>query len=144
MRQRALCELVGAILAVPRPHPVRVGVDGPDAAGKTTLAHELAEHLRASGRPVVRAGVDGFHRPRADRYRRGRDSAIGCYEDTYDNGALRRVLLEPLGPGGDRRYRTEVFDHTTDTPVSATVRLAPTDAVLLVDGVFLQRPELVP
>jgi uridine kinase len=133
---------MGEILGLPRPHPVRIAVDGPDAAGKTTLADELAERLRARGRHVVRAGVDGFHRPRAERYRRGRDSAVGCYEDTYDLDALRRVLLDPLGPRGDRRYRVEVFDHTTDAPVSAPLLRAPTDAVVLVDGVFLQRPEL--
>lgn len=142
MRQRALYELVGAIARVVRSHPVRVAVDGPDAAGKTTLADELAELLRAEGRHVVRAGVDGFHRPRAERYRRGRDSVVGCYEDTYDLDAVRRVLLDPLGPGGDRHYRTAVFDHTTDTAVSVPAERAPADAVLLVDGVFLQRPEL--
>jgi uridine kinase len=47
-------------------HPVRVAIDGPDAAGKTTFADELVEPLEARGRPVIRASIDGWHRPRAD------------------------------------------------------------------------------
>ena len=51
----------------------------------------------------------------ARRHRQGRESAIGYYEDAYDFGALARELLEPLGPAGNRRYRTSVIDLGTDT-----------------------------
>lgn len=47
-----------------RTHPLRVlrvAIDGPDAAGKTTLADDLAAHLTGRGRPVIRASVDDFH-----------------------------------------------------------------------------------
>lgn len=56
--------------------------------------------------------------------------------------AGRRAVLEPLGPGGDRRYRAAVFDHRTDRAVHPPVRTAPPEAVLLFDGVFLLRTEL--
>jgi uridine kinase len=52
------------------------------------------------------------------------------------------VLLEPLGPGGDRRYRAAYFHGWRDAPIDSPERLAPRDAVLLVDGVFLLRPEI--
>jgi uridine kinase len=123
-------------------HPERVAVDGPDAAGKTTLADELAEALEPVGREVIRASIDGFHRPRDERYRRGADSPRGYYEDSFDFDALRRVLLDPLGPGGDRGYCSAVFDFRTDSPVEEPVRIASEDAVLVFDGVFLLRPEL--
>jgi uridine kinase len=139
----ALLERLAALIdAVERPHPVRVAIDGPDAAGKTTLADELAGLLRRHGRAVVRASIDGFHRPREERYRRGRDSPLGYYEDSFDYDTLRRCLLEPLGPGGTLRYRTAVFDVRTDSPQPATETVAPRDAVLLLDGIFLLRPEL--
>jgi uridine kinase len=134
--------LAGLICTVRRPHPVRVAFDGPDTAGKTTLADEVAPAVRARGRQVVRASVDGFHRPRAQRYRLGPDSAEGYYQDSFDHETLRAALLEPLGPGGDRRYRSAAFDHRTDAPVAAPVGVAAPDAVLLFDGVFLLRPEL--
>jgi uridine kinase len=52
------------------------------------------------------------------------------------------VLLDPLGPGGDRRFRQAVYDKVTDTARSEPVRTAPAGAVLLFDGVFLLRQEL--
>ncbi len=123
--------------------PVRVAIDGPDGAGKTTLADELAPLVQRLGRPAIRASIDGFHRPRAERLLRGDESPEGYYADSFDYDALRSVLLEPLGPGGTRRYRTAVFDHRTDAPVHGPQREAPPDAVLLPDAVFLLRPELV-
>jgi uridine kinase len=119
-----------------------VAVDGPDAAGKTTLADELAEHLRGRREEVIRVGIDGFHRPRTVRLRRGSLSPEGYYHDSFDYDAVRRVVLGPLGPGGDRRYRTGVFDYRTDQGVDEPARLAPETAVLLFDGVFMLRPEL--
>ncbi|MFI6789143.1 hypothetical protein ACIBG4_17635 [Nonomuraea sp. NPDC050383] len=76
--------LAEATESVTTTHPLRVAIDGPPAAGKTTLADELAAVLRAQG-----------------------------------------------------------HDIDTDTPLSPPVTTAPADAVLLFDGVFLLRPELI-
>ncbi|TNH26597.1 uridylate kinase [Micromonospora orduensis] len=137
---RRLADAVGSVAAA---HPTRVAVDGPPATGKTTLADELAVVLREQGRDVIRATIDDFLLPRAQRYPRGEYSAEGCYHDTHDRDALNRVLLDPLGPGGDRRFQPAVYDHTTDAVLSPPVTSAPADAVLLFDGVFLMRPELI-
>lgn len=135
-----LAEAVGAIAGA---HPTRVAVDGPPAAGKTTLADELAVVLREQGRHVIRATIDDFLFPRAQRYPRGEYSAEGCYYDTHDYDALNRVLLDPLGPGGDRLFQSAVYDRTADAVLSPPVTAAPAGAVLLFDGVFLLRPELI-
>jgi uridine kinase len=142
-RGALLDRLAQMIEAAQLPHPVRVAVDGPDAAGKTTLANELAAVLTERRRNVVRASIDGFHRPRAERYLRGEDSPEGYYEDSFDYAALEEKLLDPLGPGGDRVVRTAVFDHRADAPMLAPRTTVQADAILLVDGVFLPRPELV-
>ncbi|WP_235183197.1 nucleoside/nucleotide kinase family protein [Deinococcus phoenicis] len=113
-----------------------------DGAGKTTFADELAEVLRARGRTVIHASVDGFHAPRAVRYRRGRTSPEGFYRDSYDCPGLRAALLGPLGPGGSGRYRPAIFDHVTDAPVELPERVAEEGSILLLDGLFLHRPEL--
>jgi uridine kinase len=141
-RRDVLERLAGLIAALELPHPVRVAIDGPDAAGKTTLADELAGVVATRGRPVVRASFDGFHRPRADRYRRGQTSAEGYYRDAFDYEAVRESLLLPLGPGGDRRYRASAFDLRADEPSPEAWFVARADAIVLVDGVFLLRPEL--
>ncbi|RAG80548.1 uridylate kinase [Streptacidiphilus pinicola] len=135
--------LAEAISSVATTHPLRVAVDGPPASGKTTLADELAVVLRALDRDVIRATIDDFLVPRAQRYRRGRYSAEGCYFDAHDRAALCRVLLDPLGPGGDLTIQPAVFDSDTDSPLSPPAVTAPADAVLLFGGVFLLRPELI-
>ncbi len=122
---------------------VRLAVDGPDAAGKTTLAGHLAVSISHRGRPVVSASLDGFHRPARERYRRGELSPEGYFFDSFDYPRLRSQLLEPLGPAGSRIYRTAVFDYLADLPVETAGLTAPDNAVLVFDGVFLLRPELV-
>lgn len=121
---------------------LRVGIDGVDGAGKTTLADALADVLRAAGIPVIRASVDGFHHPRAVRYRLGRHSPEGFFRDSYDYGTLRRSLLDPLSPGGSLRYRAAVFDQRSDRQVDAAEERARPGSVLIVDGIFLHRAEL--
>lgn len=142
MPQAALVGALVELLVARSPERVlRVAVDGPDAAGKTTLADELARNL-SGRREAIRVGIDGFHRPRSVRLRRGSLSPEGFYHDSFDYDAVRRTVLDPLGPGGDRRYRTAVFDHRVDAATEEPARVAPEGAVLLFDGVFVLRPEL--
>jgi uridine kinase len=142
-RDALLSRLAEAVGSVTIAHPTRVAVDGPPAAGKTTLADELAVVLRAQGREVIRASIEGFLFPVSRRYRRGVYSGEACYHDSFDYDALCRILLDPLGPGGDRRFRRVVYDKSTDAALSQPVMTASADAVLLFEGVFLLRPELI-
>ena len=129
-----IAELAARVLAVPADHPVRVGIDGRTAAGKTTLADALAGHLRRHGdRAVIRAELDYFMKMVEDRTAYPYDSPESYYLDAWDYPAIRRELLVPLGPGGDRRCRA----NPRDEPGTAAG-----DSILLADGVFLQRPEL--
>lgn len=143
IRRTVIHGISRAIGALQFGHPVRVAVDGVGAAGKTTLADELAAVLRETGRSVIRAGIDGFHNPREVRHRRGPLSPMGYYEDSFDYEALVTGLLAPLGPGGTRRYRPAVYDFRAEAPVDAPERTAGPGAVLLFDGIFLLRPELM-
>ncbi len=98
---------------------VVVGIDGPDAAGKTTLADGLAVAL---GNAAVRVAVDDFLRPREVRYRRGELSPEGYYRDSVDEDALATVIRgfrETRGGAGSEGR-----------------------GVLVIDGIFLQRPSV--
>lgn len=138
-RSAVLAEVAEVIRQVARGDGVTfVAVDGVDGAGKTTFAGELADALH--GRHVIRASVDSFHRPRIERYARGRDSADGFYRDSYDYAALESALLGPLRAG--RPFRRAVFDVMSDKPLEATPESAPARSILVFDGIFLHRPEL--
>lgn len=117
-REDMLQDLAAAVESITVAHPTRVAIDGTPAAGKTTLADELAVVLRAQGREVIRATIESFLFPRAQRYRRGEYSADGCYFETHDYDALNRVLVDPLGPDGDRRFQHAVYNRTTDSALS--------------------------
>lgn len=117
-----------------------VGVDGIDGAGKSTLADELAEILTANGGLVVRASIDSFHRPRAERYARGRLSGDGFYLDSHDLHAVRTCLLDRVRSG--EPFCTAIFDEPSDRPIDRTWSTSVGGGVVIVDGLFLQRPEL--
>jgi uridine kinase len=142
MRHTALLAVAEFVAAVDRQHPVRVAIDGRTASGKTTFADELAHELNRIVRATIRTSIDGFHRPKRDRYARGRHSPEGYYFDARDLDAVRRLLLEPLGPGGSLTYRTACFDLEADLPITAPAYRAGPRDILIVDGTFLQRPEL--
>lgn len=144
LRHACIVALAQQINSINLSHPVRVAIDGRTASGKTTLANELAHALNVSGRTVIRTSIDGFHRPRAERYAKGRYSSEGYYRDARDLEAMQRLLLVPLGPLGDRLYRTASFDLERDGPIDQAPLLAEPDCILIVDGTFLQRHELSP
>ncbi|NMM23931.1 MAG: uridine kinase [Phycicoccus sp.] len=102
------------------------------------LIGHLAGALRA---PALRASVDGFLRPPAQRYRRGELSAQGYYRDGFDHPALRQECLLPFLRGASR-LRTAAHDHRPEAEEDSDSTAIPVRAVLLIDGVFLLRPEL--
>jgi len=141
-RRDVLVAIAARVPATTGADAVRVAVDGVDGSGKSVFADQLAGVLREQARPVVRASVDGFHHPRAQRYRRGRSSPSGFWLDSFDYDRLRHDLLDPLGPGGSRRYRTAVHDLDTDRPLNLPWVVGPPGVVLVLDGLFLHRDEL--
>jgi uridine kinase len=124
-------------------HPIRVAIDGVTASGKSTLAGELSEAASKAGRPVIHVTMDGFHHHRERRYRLGRMSPEGYYNDAYNFAAFARHVLIPLGPGGDGRYRDRIIDLASDERIDEASIKAPADAILIIDGSFLQRSDLV-
>ncbi len=143
MRTKLIETLTQHILSAKGETPLRVGIDGIDAAGKTVLAQEIADTLQAAGYPVIRSSVDNFHNPRELRYQRGKLSPEGYYHDSFNLALFKEYLLYPLSPQGSRRYRTAQFDHRTDQEVRAPLLTASEDDILICDGIFLFRTELL-
>jgi uridine kinase len=122
--------------------PLKVAIDGRCAAGKTTLADALAPLVRRQGVDVLRPSLDGFHQPKAYRYRHGEYSAAGYYEDAFNYSAIVTHLLGPLsGDEFPAVCRQASHDLRTDVPIDTAIRVS-AESVLLFDGVFLFRREL--
>ncbi|MDO9394943.1 MAG: hypothetical protein Q7T71_00200 [Herbiconiux sp.] len=130
--------LAGEIRHNYRAGRVIVGVDGIE--GTAAFADELAAAFRRAGADTVRASLDDFQRPRDARLLRGEHSPEGWYFDRYDTSLLARVLLEPFRMGGSTGFQTTGFDAARDQPRESRWLTAPADAVLVLDGPFLQRP----
>lgn len=121
---------------------VIVAVDGVDGSGTTAFAADLVARLNKRGHTAFQAKIDDFHAPREKRYARGVTSGPGRYHDSYDYSAFRRVLVEPFLMAGSTGFVSAFWDWRRDQPIEPKWLSAPEDAILLVNGVFLQRPEL--
>lgn len=142
-RAATVVAVADAVVDRMRPHGVLgVGIDGVDGGGKTVFADELADVLERRGIAVVRASVDGFHNPAEVRYRKGRSSPAGFFLDSYDYGALRQLLLEPLLVHGESQVVRAVYDVHAEAPVDPVFEPVGDAEVLVFDGIFLHREEL--
>ncbi|PGB02529.1 AAA family ATPase [Bacillus toyonensis] len=142
IRQKRMKEIANHILKLNLTYPIRVGVSGITASGKTTFANELAEELKQCGVPVTRASIDDFHNLRAIRYAQGKESARGYYEDAHDYSAFKERLLMPLGPNGNLQYETISHNLITDVFVHNEPLVALPNMVLIVDGTFLLKKDI--
>ncbi len=126
----------------PRAGRTMVAIDGVDGAGKTTFAAELADELTDSGITVIRISLDDFLNPPEIRHQQGRSSPEGFVADTYDYERFIDDVLEPLSGEGCGRYRPKSYDYTTETPLTPPWQVAPDQAVVIVEGMFLHRDRL--
>lgn len=119
-----------------------VAIDGYDGAGKTVFANALAQNLKHKNVRVVRSSVDYFHHPKQIRYKKGRHSPVGYYEDSFNYMKLKSLLLEPL-KNSKPTYITHYFNLKKDQIQPSAPEPCLENSVLVFDGIFLHRPELV-
>lgn len=133
--------LVGNLLNATGTCARLVAVDGVDGSGKTCFAASLAAAI--PDRPVIVLHADDFLNPAPIRHAQGRGSPKGFWEDTYNYAALHEYVLRPLGPSGDGWYRTHSYDPATDRILRPDPVQAPSDALVVLEGMFLHRDELI-
>lgn len=119
-----------------------IAIDGTDAAARTAFADDLAAVFREDEKHVFRASLRYFQHSRAEQQRLAPDTTERQYLVGYDYSALRRVLVEPFRLGGSTGFVTEEFDPDRDTWIQPTWQTAPADAILIIDGDCINRPEL--
>ena len=150
-RARVLIDLLAELRTVWPGNRTLVAVDGVDGAGKTTIARELVDLAdensgcagaagKRTDRPVAAISIDGFHHPREIRYAHGTGPDT-FYRHSYDYEAFVESVVEPFRRGD--AIVPAVWDVDEDGPLAPEPRSLPKDCILLVEGIFLHRPELV-
>lgn len=138
-RAQVLTELLGELQRVRPGKRALVALDGFDGAGKSHLAGELVALAGNDLRPIISLSIDGFHHPRAQRLAAGSGSE-GFYRGSYRYDAFRACVVDAVRAGNP--VTPAVWDVAADRPVDVEPLVIPSDAIVLVDGIFLQRPEL--
>ena len=112
-----------------------VAVDALPSTPTSGFADAFARIIGEDGTAVFRASADGFLVPRARRRTVERDPAW------FDEETFRRVLVDPFRSGvhtsSATGFQLQAWDERRDQPTEARWVTAPDDAVLIVDGPFL-------
>jgi hypothetical protein len=124
------------------PTRCRVGVDGPVQRDAERLADQVGLELAAQAVPVARVRAEDFLRARSLRLEHGRDDPDAFFDSWYDWAALRREVLDPLGPDGSGEWLPRLRDPDADRPYRQPRQPAANGTVALVSGRFLGRWEL--
>ena len=116
--------------------PIRVAINGIEGTGKTVFARKLIEHLNSEKINTIQVSIDGFHFNKEVRYKQGRDSAKGYYEDSYDElGFVEKVLKS------SQSEIPNITKATHDLETDEYLNLNPTkidrETVIVTDGAYL-------
>jgi uridine kinase len=140
LKKDVLEALAGEITHNYREGRVIVAVDGDRTSGTAAFADDLGVALGLVGRKTYRASIENFHSAKAEQD--AADTAEGYYDSAYNYSLLQRVLVDPFRSGGSTGFVLAAFDEARDTGFQSKWMTAGADAILIVDGVFLQRPQL--
>lgn len=132
------------IFDLPSTSPRLVAISGKDASGKTVMADLLAKYIqKQTDRQVIRISVDDYMNERSVRYTEAASTGESCYRYTFNFEEFKKYVLEPLRPNGSYVYKNKVFDHSTDKNMVAEDQKADSNAIVIIDGVFLFKKDLV-
>jgi pantothenate kinase len=122
--------------------PLLVGISGPPASGKTTLAAELTTHLTDQGFKAIALTFDGFHYSVAD-LRRLAEKGLFTFQELTDrrgsavtfDGALATEKFRLL-QGREGTFVFPTFDHAKKDP-AFDFAITPTDFdFVMVEGLY--------
>lgn len=135
---------LSALISQSRPPegPMVVGITGIDTSGKSVMTTLLAEELSRSGLSVQIVRLDDFHRTRNERDLEALADPIEFYDHTYDFERLRNEILKPIRDEGQLEKTLICLDLLEDTWTAERQYLVQSDTIVLLDGVFLFRPDI--
>lgn len=116
--------------------PIRVAINGIEGTGKTVFAEKLSNYLTDKGFIAKQVTIDGFHFNKERRYRQGRDSGKGYYEDCYNEMSFVEKVLK-----ASQAENPHITAATHDLESDEYLDLEPIEidpqTVLITDGAYL-------
>jgi len=138
MRPQALPAALDAVrpMLADRPGRLIVGLTGPPAAGKSTLATALAAALTSdAGALAVAVPMDGFHLANAELARLGFEGRKGAPE-TFDAAGFVN-LLRRLRAGEPSTVYAPTFNRAINESIGSAIPVAPDVRVVVTEGNYL-------
>src|SRR5947208_15530858 len=127
MKPDALEEALAAVLPLLERGPSRVlvGIAGPPAAGKSTLAAALAAAVTVRlGRPAVEVSMDGFHLANAELERLRLADRKGAPE-TFDGSGFVHLLRRLRAADPAEVVYAPVFSRVVNESIGSAAPIAP-------------------
>lgn len=114
----------------------RVGINGIEGTGKTVFCEKLTQYLVEHKLDAIQVSIDGYHNTKEIRYRQGRDSAKGYYEDGYcEKEFVEKVLKSSQTENPS--YVASIHDLETDEILDLEPIPLSNKTILLTDGSYL-------
>ncbi|WP_064967904.1 hypothetical protein [Tenacibaculum ovolyticum] len=142
MKEKETFELIKtSILSIQekKDKPIRIAINGIEGTGKTVLAEKLTKYLNSENLNAIQVSIDGFHFNKEVRYKQGRNSAKGYYEDSYDEIVFVEKVLKSSQTDFPN-YTTATHNLETDEYLSLEPIKLENNSILITDGAYLFKP----
>lgn len=118
-----------------------IGIDGLGGAGKSTISESLSALLGEENYSVTLLHIDDFIHPRSVRYNSDYPEWECYYNLQWRYDYLIDRIIEPIKSGRDFACDIELYDKDNDSYFLQPAAI-PNGSIVIIEGIFLQRPEL--
>lgn len=123
--------------------PLRIAINGIEGTGKTVFAKNLNDFLNSKKYFTHHISIDGFHNTREIRHKQGADSAIGYYEDAYNETVFVDQVL--ISSQNNSPSVLEIYhDLESDMIIGTAPILIDTNSIIITDGAYLLKSIYLP